>query len=52
MCALRTSGQVLWVNRHDVATPVLDGKGRMYVGKDDRLSAIATSTANICGSRP
>jgi outer membrane protein assembly factor BamB len=43
MYALRTSGEVVWVNKHDVARPALDGKGRMYLGKGGRLSAIATS---------
>ncbi|HET6898631.1 MAG TPA: PQQ-binding-like beta-propeller repeat protein, partial [Vicinamibacteria bacterium] len=47
MYALRTTGETLWVSRHDVATPVLDGKGRMYLGKDDRLSAIATSNGEM-----
>jgi|RhiMetdeSRZDD1v2_1073273.scaffolds.fasta_scaffold275242_3 outer membrane protein assembly factor BamB len=43
MYAVRTSGEVVWVNKHDVARPVLDGKGRMYLGKGGRLSAITTS---------
>jgi outer membrane protein assembly factor BamB len=47
MYALRTSGEVVWVSRQDVGTPVLDGKGRMYVGKDGRLSAIATANGEM-----